>query len=158
MRITSASTTACPKIARLPSWLVPDKTYYFGVDTLNPCRDGSRLDLQAQRASGVFVRIASLGAGPGERDVDLFDSYSRPCSDCSIRLSSWVAMSSWLISVGTNFRDTCSALIRTSAAVNEDGIISVSLATTSQVERTRATVQARARRYDWIDVPCRRRA
>ncbi len=34
MRITSASTTACPKITRLPSWLVPDNTYYFGVDTL----------------------------------------------------------------------------------------------------------------------------
>jgi len=40
VRITSASTTACPKIARLPSWLVPDKTYYFGVDTLIPVAMG----------------------------------------------------------------------------------------------------------------------
>jgi putative addiction module CopG family antidote len=29
---------------------------------------------------------------------------------------------------------------------------------TAQVERSRATVQARARRYDWIDVPSRQRA
>ena len=49
----------------------------------------------------------------------------------------------------------CSALIIASVAVNKGGIINVSLATDAQAERTRATVRARTRKYDWIDMQFR---